>query len=651
MNARFTALAMTFAELRRRRIILLLLLVIPVVFYSVILVISTDEPIWFQLAAIEAEDYLNVSERAESLVFIGLAAVGLLSSFIAMNMAQKDRDVNRRLVLCGYRPRQLLGAKLGVLAGVVVCLSFLTTAALPFFFRPSHYFLVLAGFILAGWIYGCYGLLIGALFRQELEGVLFIALMTNLDLGWLQNPIYYSHAQQQAVIRSLPGYAPAQLAMAAAFSDHAAAELLRPAIWALAYGLVLLLAALAVYAWRMRIPRKPAQGESKMNYGPPILGNGWLGFAPRLKNRLATIMQQRILAAFAFLSRRACGDRWLARCARRLVGGYLYSLKIEINAACTLACPMCYVEPSGSELSLPVLNGLFAQLRSSGTRIEILGGEPLLHPDIVAIVAGAKARARAPWVSLYTNGIAATPEMAERLRRAGLDAALVTLVSHEEKTHDRFVGRSGSWQKTVAGIRALHAAGIAAYTFTAVHRVNYRHVRDIHHFARNELGVHAVFFHYVPQQANDPLMIERSDWQEIKHWVLLEKNREHADFVRNFFMLTGNACSGGNFVLTVKADGTVQPCPFISDLPLGNIALQNIWAIHRGRYQQQGLREFKSIPAACRDCTYASVCAGSCRAGNRKIFGSYGTPDSRCLGPYRERFERIAVCDRVPTFF
>jgi hypothetical protein len=252
VTARFTALAMTFAELRRRRIILLLLLVVPAVFYSVILVISTDEPIWFQLAAIEAEDYLNVSGRSESLVFIGLAAVGLLSSFIAMSMAQKDRDASHRLVLCGYRPGRLLGAKLGVLVGVIVCLAALTTVVLPIFFRPSHFLPMLAGFILAGWIYGCYGLLIGSLFRQELEGVLFVALLTNLDLGWLQNPIYYAHAQQQAVIRGLPGYAPAQLAMAAAFSDHTAAQLLRPAAWALAYGLVLLLAALAVHAWRLR---------------------------------------------------------------------------------------------------------------------------------------------------------------------------------------------------------------------------------------------------------------------------------------------------------------------------------------------------------------------------------------------------------------
>jgi hypothetical protein len=252
MSARFTALIMTVTELRRRRIILILLLVVPAVFYSVILVVSTDEPIWFQLAAIEAEDYLNVSERSESLVFIGLAAVGLLSSFIAMNMAQKDRETNRRLVFCGYRPGRLLGAKLGVLTGVMVCLAALTTVVLPFFFQPRQFLLVLAGFILAGWIYGCYGLLIGALFRQELEGVLFVALLTNLDLGWLQNPIYYAHAQQQVVIRSLPGYAPAQLAMAAAFSDHAATELLRPVVWALGYGLVLLLAALVIYAWRIK---------------------------------------------------------------------------------------------------------------------------------------------------------------------------------------------------------------------------------------------------------------------------------------------------------------------------------------------------------------------------------------------------------------
>jgi len=108
---------------------------------------------------------------------------------------------------------------------------------------------VWSGLLLGGWVYGCYGLLVGSLFRRELEGILFVVLLAVIDVGWLQNPIYYEEAQNQAVIRSLPAYFPAQVSMAAAFTDHA---VLRPMLGALAYGAGLLLAALGIHRWRVR---------------------------------------------------------------------------------------------------------------------------------------------------------------------------------------------------------------------------------------------------------------------------------------------------------------------------------------------------------------------------------------------------------------
>jgi radical SAM protein with 4Fe4S-binding SPASM domain len=382
-----------------------------------------------------------------------------------------------------------------------------------------------------------------------------------------------------------------------------------------------------------------------------VLGNGWLGALPRLKNKLVTRIQQRVLGAFAWLSRRRLGDRLAARLARRAVGGYLYALKVELNTACNLACPMCYVERSGIELPFELIAGLFRDLAGCGVRVELLGGEPLLRRDIVDVVRGAKHVARAPLVSLYTNGVLVTPELATELRSAGLDAALVTLVSHDPATHDGFVGRPGAWAATVAGLRALRDAGLATYTFTAVHSVNQLHYREVDRFAREQLGVHALFYQYIPRRPDDPLTIGREAWRAIKRWVLYEASRDHGDFVRDFYMLTGNACSGGNFVLTVKASGIVQPCPFIDDIPLGDLRQRDIWAIHRHRYASADLCEFKTTPAECRDCTYASVCAGGCRAGHRRLFGSYALPDFRCLGPHADALDRDCVCDRVPSFF
>lgn len=387
------------------------------------------------------------------------------------------------------------------------------------------------------------------------------------------------------------------------------------------------------------------------DYGPPIIRPGLLDFAPRLKNRLISRVQHHFLDFFGILPEGTALPRLFSRTARRLVGSYLYSIKVEVNDYCDLQCKMCYMPGTERELDPESLTRLFDQIRGYGVRIEILGGEPLLHPDIVGIVRNAKVHARSPLVSLYTNGIPATVEMAEGLAAAGLDAIIVSFISHRPEIQDDFTGVPGSWKNTISGLKNLQSAGLNAYTFTAIHQDNYRDYREIYHFVKEELESHALFYRYIPQIRDDPLMITPEAWREIKHWILLEKNIPHSVFLRKFFMLTGNACSGGNFVFTVKVDGSVQPCPFISDLPLGNIGETDIWTIFKRRYENTHLLEFKNLPEECLECTYRSVCGGGCRAGNMVTSGSYECRDHLCPGPWSESLQRDQVVDHLPVFF
>ncbi len=388
-----------------------------------------------------------------------------------------------------------------------------------------------------------------------------------------------------------------------------------------------------------------------MDYGGQILKASILDHWPQLKNRLITMRQYRILNFSGGLARYSPLDKVMSKFVRRFVGSYLYSVKLEVNTSCTLGCKMCYIHENGKQFSFETICMFLDQIRSCGVRLEILGGEPLLRKDITEIVSYAKDKAEVPFVTLYTNGLAATNGMSSALHDAGLDAAIVTLISHRKEVHDAFTGVKGSWDQTVEGIRNLIRAKVATYTFTAIHSDNYTDFEDIDKFVRKDLGAHALFYQYIPQKAGDPLTIPRETWHRIKHSVLMEKNRPHMEFVRKFYMLTGNACSGGNFVLTIKANGEVQPCPFISDLPIGNIYHSSIWDIYRNRYRHTQLREFKKLPDECAGCSYGSVCSGGCKAGNNILFGSYSHRDHRCQGPYNERFDHERVLDCVPTFF
>ncbi len=264
------AVASSLRELLRRRVVLLLIALLPSAFYGTTLAITTTKPVWFQLAAIEEEDYLSVPQRHEALVFVGLASVGVLAAFLALNLAQRDAAVYRRLVLCGYRPWELLLARLAVLGVVVAVVSTALAAVLPLVFRANRPAGVLAGFLLCGFVYAGYGLLVGALFQRELEGVLFVALLANLDVGWLQNPILYSQAAGKPLIHALPGFLPSQIALASSFSEHPPRALLGLALGALAYGLALSLAALFAHAWRNRsfATRRAPRGDAPTREEP-----------------------------------------------------------------------------------------------------------------------------------------------------------------------------------------------------------------------------------------------------------------------------------------------------------------------------------------------------------------------------------------------
>ncbi len=245
-----TGWLMIMKETRRSRIAVILFFIIPTVFYAVIFLITTHRPIAFHLASVSQETFVTVSQRNEALVFIGLAAGGVLTSFLALHLTQKHAEVNRRLILCGYRTTELLASKFLALLTMIALIGCYVGAITPLFFRPQRFAFVLLGFMMAGYVYGAYGLLVGAIFRRELEGILFIVLLANLDIGWLQNPIYYAEAQNKAIIRHLPAYFPSQLSMVSAFSDH---SVLQSLLGSLAYGTALLAAALFLYSRRMRL--------------------------------------------------------------------------------------------------------------------------------------------------------------------------------------------------------------------------------------------------------------------------------------------------------------------------------------------------------------------------------------------------------------
>lgn len=244
-----TAFLMTLRELFRRKIVILLLVLIPSIFYAMTHLTTGLMRIPFRLAAVTGEPVVFIPARHIGVVFMGLASAGLLAAFLSMNLIQRNAPVIRRLIICGYTSTEIAISKLLVMFTVILFLGIYVGSMLWIFFEPQNFILVLLGFGLVGFVYGSYGLLIGTLLKGELEGILLITLLANIDVGWLQNPIFYSGALNKTIIRTLPAFYPSQVSIISAFSENGVERALSGS---LVYGGIMLVLALFIFWLRMR---------------------------------------------------------------------------------------------------------------------------------------------------------------------------------------------------------------------------------------------------------------------------------------------------------------------------------------------------------------------------------------------------------------
>ncbi len=247
-----TGLFMILRMLFRRRVVLILLVVMPVVFLSVVELTASAKMILFRLASLDQKVFIEESQKQISLIFFSVTSTGFLVSFLALNLIQINSNVNRRLVICGYHPVELLISNLLSLLLVILLIAIYIGLLIHAFFSVRHLPMYIFGLMLTGFVYGCYGLAIGSLIKGKLEGVFFIVLLANIDAGWLQNPMYYAEAQNNIIIRYLPAYFPSQSAIIAAFTDYSGTD---SAFLSILYGSGFLILSLLIFYNKMRIKK------------------------------------------------------------------------------------------------------------------------------------------------------------------------------------------------------------------------------------------------------------------------------------------------------------------------------------------------------------------------------------------------------------
>lgn len=249
VNKIITGLSMILRMLVRQKIVIILLLIIPAFFLTIVELTTSDRMLPFQLASLDDDVFVNISEKGISFIFFAVASSGFLVSFLALNLIQKNNSVNRRLIICGYHPIELLVSILLALLFVILLIAVYVGVLTNAFYTIDHLGRFILGLVLIGFVYGSYGLVIGSLIKMELEGILMIVLLVNIDVGWLQNPLFYAEAQNQMIIKFLPAYFPSQTAIITAVTNYSASA---ATVNGLLYGLAFLIFSMLIFFYKMR---------------------------------------------------------------------------------------------------------------------------------------------------------------------------------------------------------------------------------------------------------------------------------------------------------------------------------------------------------------------------------------------------------------
>lgn len=160
----------------------------------------------------------------------------------------------------------------------------------------------------------------------------------------------------------------------------------------------------------------------------------------------------------------------------------MHAVRVVTNETCNQNCAFCNARRPFERPAIARAEAVRARIDDAlrppdargDRRLVLTGGEPALRRDLPALVSYARARGAAE-VLLETNGALITPARAAALAEAGLGTARVHLPRWGEGL-DAITRDEGGFARTLAGLRALAAAGIGLEIAAPIVRANLEEV-------------------------------------------------------------------------------------------------------------------------------------------------------------------------------
>ena len=297
--------------------------------------------------------------------------------------------------------------------------------------------------------------------------------------------------------------------------------------------------------------------------------------------------------------------------------------------ACNMYCDHCYREAgckAEEELSTSEAKTMLEQIARAGFKIMIFsGGEPLLRPDILELVAYAPKLGLRPVFG--TNGTLITLDMAHKLKAAGAMGMGISLDSMDAKKHNEFRKFPNAWEGAVQGMKNCREAGLPFQIHTTVMDWNSHELEAMTDFAVELGAVAHHFFFLVPTGRAKTIEAEslRAEQYEAVLTRIMKKQQEvdielKPTCAPQFMRIAAQmgvktrfrrGCLAGTAYCIISPRGKVQPCAYLN-MELGDVRETPFDEIWKNSEVLNTLRTLE-YKGGCGSCEFKRVCGG-CRA-------------------------------------
>jgi radical SAM protein with 4Fe4S-binding SPASM domain len=313
---------------------------------------------------------------------------------------------------------------------------------------------------------------------------------------------------------------------------------------------------------------------------------------------------------------------------------------IEVTRRCPLQCAQCYnnlplsdVNASRAELTCEEHCRILDELAGAGCLwILFTGGEIFSRKDFLDIYIHAKRKGFL--ITLFTNGVLVTPEIADHLAEWRPFSIGVTLYGRTKATYERITGTPGSYERCMRGIALLLERGLPLALKSVIVSLN-RHEVDAMRSYAEELGVpfrldaminpridgsrKPLAVRLVPAEI---VRIDLEDPKRLAHWRDFTCRLCGPD-ARPQAPRTVYECGAGVNSLSIDPNGRMSMCL---------LSGRRAYDLRAGTFREGWnglLRAARTEPAArvtkCTDCSIKALC-GMCPANGELEAGDPESP-------------------------